>query len=598
MHTRNHPARAALIGLVALLLAACGGQAVTQPTAAPAAPNATEAGSAPTTAATVAGATAAPTAASSAQATPETAATTAPTTATTGNAGAGGSMLRWSIEGVSDLASIDPAKPQDSQSITVISQVFGGLIRLNEKLEVEPDGAASWQVSQDGTKYTFTLRDGLKFADGTPVTAGDFAYSINRALDPATASFGAPFQLGHIVGAKDVVDGKAKEATGVKATDDKTLELTLDAPLAYFLAQLSYPYTFAVPRKLVESGAKWEEGAYGTGPFKVKEWKHGQSIQLVANENYWRGKPGVEGILFPFNKDSETAFQLYQTGELDIMGSQQNPIPAAHLPEVQSKPDFQSAASLATRYVGFNNKKAPFDNLDVRRAFALATDKKTLAEQVLAGAVVPADRILPTGLVGTELPIKPLAFDAAAAKEALSKAGFADGKGLPAITLAYGQEGDNETVAQALQALWQETLGVKVTLQSYELATFSNNLNTTFYTPTEGLQFYISIWGADYPDPQNFLSQQLRTDTANNNGHFSDPDFDKLVDQADQLGGQAQLQQRLQLYNQAEQIAIDKVGWLPIYYPKFQILLNPRVKGIAVTPNGLVVPDWTKVSLN
>ena len=515
----------------------------------------------------------------------------------TGGAAATSDTLRWSIEGVSDLASIDPAKPQDAQSITVISQVFSGLVRLNEKLEVEPDSAASWQVSADGTKYTFTLRDDLKFADGSAVTADDFVYSINRALDPATASFGAPFQLGHIVGAQDVVAGKTKEASGVNAIDDKTLELTLDAPLAYFLSQLSFPYTFAVPRKLVESGAKWEEQAYGTGPFRVKEWKHGQSILLEANPNYWRGKPGVANILMSFNKDSETAFQLYQTGALDIMGSQQNPIPSAHLPEVQNKPDFQSAASLATRFIGFNNRKPPFDNVDVRRAFALATDKQTLAEQVLAGAVVPADRILPTGLVGTELPIKPLAFDAAAAKAALTNAGFTDAQGLPAITLAYGQEGDNETVAQVLQALWEENLGVKVSLQSYELATFSENLNTTFYTPTQGLQMYLSIWGADYPDPQNFLSQQLRTDTANNNGHFSDAEFDTLVDQADRLGGQEQLAQRLQLYNQAEQIAIDKVGWLPLYYPKFQILLNPRIKGIVVTPNGLVIPDWTKVSL-
>ena len=584
--------RSASVALFAALIAACSGQAA-QPTA--------PAASAPTAAGSAVSATAAPAqpAATAAPAQPAATAgsSAAATAAPMGGAAATSDTLRWSIEGVSDLASIDPAKPQDSQSITVISQVFSGLVRLNEKLEVEPDGAASWQVSADGKTYTFTLRDGLKFADGTAVTASDFAYSINRALDPSTASFGAPFQLGHIVGAQAVVDGKAKEASGVKAVDAKTLEVTIDAPLAYFLSQLTFPYTFAVPRKLVESSATWQEQAYGTGPFRVKTWKHGQSILLEANPNYWRGTPGVANILMSFNKDSETAYQVYQTGGLDIMGSQQNPVPSAHLAEVQTKPDFQSAASLATRFIGFNNRKPPFDNVDVRRAFALATDKQTLANQVLAGAVVPADRILPTGLVGTELPIKPLTFDDAAAKAALTKAGFTNAQGLPAITLAYGQEGDNETVAQALQALWEEQLGVKVNLQSYELATFSENLNTTFYTPTQGLQMYLSIWGADYPDPQNFLSQQLRTDTANNNGHFSDAEFDKLVDQADQLGGQAQLQQRLQLYNQAEQIAIDKVGWLPLYYPKFQILLNPRIKGMAVTPNGLVIPDWTKVSL-
>jgi peptide/nickel transport system substrate-binding protein/oligopeptide transport system substrate-binding protein len=579
MSTRRHTLAYAL-PLIVALLAACGGPGAASSTpGATSAPEATQASQ--------------PTAAQPTAAQPTAAQPTAAGDTQQGEA----DTLRWSLEGISDLTSIDPARPGDAPTITVINNVFGGLVRLDANLQVQPDGASEWSVSDDGLTYTFTLREGLKFADGTPVTAGDFVYSINRALAPDTASYGAPFQLGHIVGAQDVVDGKASEASGLKVADDRTLQITLDQPIAYFLAQLTYPYTFVVPKQLVESGADWETRAYGTGPYKVQEWKRGQSVLLSANENYWAGKPGIANILHVFNKDSETAFQLYQTGQLDIMGSQQNPIPAAHVAEVQNLPDFKSSASLATRYIGFNNQKAPFDNVDVRRAFALATDKATLAEQVLGGNVVPADRILPTGLVGTQLPITPLAFDQAAAKQALSKAGFADGQGLPPITLAYAQEGDNELVAQALQGLWQQNLGVQVTLQSYELATFSQNLNTTFYTPTEGLQFYLSIWGADYPDPQNFLSQQLRSDVPNNNGHYSNAEFDKLVDEADKLGNQADIDRRLQLYNQAEQIAIDEVGWLPLYYPKFQLLVRPRVQGLEVTPTGLVAPDWTKVML-
>jgi len=570
-----------LLSMLMLLLAACGGQ-----TAAPTKPAATVAPPAATVAPPAA--TVAPPAATVAS--PAASQTPAATLDDTGT-------LRWSLEGVSDLTSIDPAKPGDAPTITVINNVFGGLVKLNEKLEVVPDGASSWGVSADGKTYTFTIREGLSFANGVSVTADDFVYSINRALSPATASYGAPFQLNHIVGAKDVVDGKAKTASGIKASNPRTLEITLDAPLAYFLAQLTFPYTYVVPKALVESGANWEEKAYGTGPFTVAEWKHGQSIKLVPNERYWNGKPGIAGILHTFNKDSETAYQLYQTGELDIMGSQQNPVPSAHIAEVRDLPDFHTAASLATRYVGFNDLNPPFDNVDLRRALALGVDKKTLAEQVLGGTVVPAERILPTGLMGTDLPITPLAFDAVAAKAALAKAGFADGKGLPAITLAYGQEGDNEIVAQALQGLWKQSLGITVNLQSYELATFSKNLDTTFYTPTEGLQLYLSIWGADYPDPQNFISQQLHSNTSNNNGHFSDAELDKLTDHADQLGGQPDQQERLMLYNQAEQIAIDKVGWLPLYYPKFQVLLRPRVQGIVVTPSGLIIPEWAKVSV-
>ena len=314
----------------------------------------------------------------------------------------------------------------------------------------------------------------------------------------------------------------------------------------------------------------------------------------MANDSYWQGTPGIPNIMMPFTKDSETAFQLYQTGELDLEGSGQNPVPAAHIADVQNLPDFKSAAQLTTRYIGFNTQKPPFDKVEVRRAFAQAVDKATLANQVLAGSVVPADRILPTGLLGTQLPIKPLAFDAAAAKAALAAAGFASDQ---EITLAYGQEGDNETVVQALQSLWEQNLGVKIKLQSYELATFSKNLDTTYYTPTQGLQFYYSVWGADYPDPQNFLSLLLHTGNPNNNGHFSDPQFDQLVDEADKLGDRSQIERRIQLYNQAEQIAIDQVAWIPLFYPKLNILIRPRVEGMVVTPQGLIIPDWSKLKL-
>ena len=278
---------------------------------------------------------------------------------------------------------------------------------------------------------------------------------------------------------------------------------------------------------------------------------------------------------------------------MDIVGSQQNPIPSARLPEVKDSPDFHSAASFAVRYVGFNNKLAPFDNADVRRAFALAVDKATLANAVLNGAVAPTDRILPPGFTGSQLPIKGLAFDSAAAKQALTDAGYGESNPFPQVTFTYGVEGDNERVATFLQQQWKENLGVDVVLEPLELATFSKNLDTTYLTPEEGLQFYLSIWGADYPDPQNFVSQQLRSDSPNNNGHWENAQFDELAKQADTFLGSAE--ERLQLYNQAEQIAVDEVGWLPLYVPQFSVLIRPEVAGYSLTGQGLIFPDWTKV---
>lgn len=519
------------------------------------------------------------------------AATGAATTASTG----GAQKLIWSVEGVNELPGLDPANPQNAQSVLVINQIFGGLVKLDDKLNVVPDGAEKWTVSDDGKTYTFTIREGLKFADGTAVTAQNFADSINRALQPETASYGASFQLQHVVGAKDVAAGKAKTASGIEVVDDRTLKITTDENVPYFLAQLTYPVTFVVPMQAIaKDGANWTEKAFGTGPFRVKEWQHNQRLILEPNPYYWAGKPGVAEVDLPFFQDSETAYQLYRTGGLDIMGSQQNPVPSARVPEVKDSPDFKNVASFAVRYVGFNNKLAPFDNPDVRRAFAMAVDKATLADKVLNGAVAPTDRILPPAFPGSQLPVKGLAFDPAAAKAALEKAGYGASNPFPQVTFTYGSEGDNERVATFLQQQWKENLGVDVVLQPLELATFSDSLNTTYLTPDKGLQFYLSIWGADYPDPQNFISQQLRSDSPNNNGHFENADFDKLGKEADTFVGSAE--DRLKLYNQAEQIAVDQVGWLPLYVPQFSVLIKPDVNGVVPTGQGLIVPDWTKIT--
>jgi oligopeptide transport system substrate-binding protein len=465
--------------------------------------------------------------------------------------------LRWSIEGLSDLVTVDPAHSGDAPTNTVINLIFGGLVRFNERLEVVPDGASDWKVSDDGMVYTFTIRENLKFGDGSPVTADDFVFSFNRAMSPDVGAFAASAHFGHIVGADEVMSG----------------------------------------RTLLATNSDWRDVAFGSGPYRIKEWKRGESVLLEANEHYWQGVPGVQYILMPFNPNSEAAYESYERGELDIMGSQQNPVPSTMIARAQQSPDFRSSASLATRYVGFNQRIAPFDNLDVRRAFALAIDKTQLAEQVLDGQVVPADRILPKGLQGSQLPIRPLTFNAAAARAALAKAGYEDPSTFPPVTLTYGLEGDNQRVAEALQQMWQEHLNITVTLEGLELTAFSKRLDTTYTDPEQGLQFYYSIWGADYPDPHNFLSLLLRTDQPNNNGHYSNEQFDRLTLEADKLGRRSDIERRLQLYNQAEQIAIDEVAWLPVFYPKFSVMVHPRVQGISSTPQGLIVNDWSQLRL-
>ncbi|NJN68696.1 MAG: peptide ABC transporter substrate-binding protein, partial [Chloroflexaceae bacterium] len=468
-----------------------------------------------------------------------------------------------------------------------------------------PDGAAgwaeSWQVSEDGRTYTFHIRRNLRFGDdtGTPVTAHDFLYSINRALSPVTGAYSAPSHLKHIVGAADVIEGRAPTVSGVRAIDASTLEIELDAPLAYFLSWLASPNTFVVPRSLIErEGDAWTRHAFGTGPFRVREWRPREAVILEANPHYWRGMPGIDTISMPFFQDSDVAYQGYWQGSLDIVGNRQAGIPASLVAEVEDLPDFRSAPALAVRYVGFNNQLQPFDNMFVRKAFALAVDRQELTQRVLADTAEPSARILPQGLAGSKLPVSTLTFDPDAARAALRLAGYLSGQELPTLTLTYGQEGDNVLVAQTLQRFWRDTLGVTIQLEGLDLAMFSQRLDETFRDPQQGLQMYLSIWGADYPDPQNFLSQQLRTASPNNNGHWSNARFDELVDQADRMGRLEQREQRLEYYNLAEQIAITEVGWLPLYNPRMNILMRPGVHGLVFTPQDIVAPDWTMVRLD
>lgn len=502
----------------------------------------------------------------------------------------GGSTLTWSIEGISDLPSLDPAKASDSQGFTVIGLIYGGLVRLDGDLNVVPDLAEGWTVSDDGLTYTFTLRSDARFSDGSPVTPDDVIWSLVHAMDPNTGGWTGPYYLYNIVGAQDVIDGNSMELTGASAPDDHTVVLQVQQPSAYFLSQLTFGSAKIVSKAAAEADPTgWEAMPLSSGPFMVQEWNHGQNIILVPNRNYWQ-VPLVDTLTMPFIQDSETAYQLYRTGELDIMGSQQNGVPSVHIPEVESLPDFRQAASFVVRYVGFNNVTAPFSDFHVRRAFALAIDKDTLANQVLAGTVVPTDRILPLGIPSSELTVIGLHFDPAAAKAELDAAGVtADDLGT--IKLTYGVEGDNERVVTVLQSMWRENLGVDVQLEPLELTTFSARLNETYETPESGIQFYYSVWGADYPDPQNFISQQLRTGVGNNNGHYSNPVFDSLVDQADVMTDDAAA--RMQLYNQAEQIAVTEAGWLPLYNPRLNVLVKPYVDGIVFSGQGLVIPDYS-----
>ena len=514
-------------------------------------------------------------------------------------AASAGSVLRWSLEGVNELPALDPPLAGASQSVGVISLVFEGLVRLDSNLNIDPAGAESWDVKDGGKTFIFHIRKDLKFANGDAVTAEDFAYSLNRAFGKDFANGNAGYYLSNIVGSTDVTEGKAASISGVKVIDPQTLEIDLQTPSVYFLYQLTFPASFVVSKKAVEANpTNWTDLAYGTGPFMVKEWKHNQSITLVPNPNYWLGKPQLSEIDLPFIQDPATALKLYQTGQLDIMGTYN--FPTDQISTVQNNPDFKQFNQFFVAYIGFNNARKPFDNVKVRQAFAKAVDKDTLINKVLEGAVVRADTIIPPGMPGFNKDAANIqAFNKDEAKKLLADAGYPDGKDFPKVSLSINNQDPNYAkIAAALQQMWKENLGVDVQVNTEELSKFNDDLTATANDPTAAaaLDFYISVWGADYPDPQNFVSQQLRTGVGNNNGHYSNTEFDKLVDQADV---EPDLPKRLPLYQQAEQIALTEVGWLPLYYGKANLLFSSKVHGLVVTPQGIFPQtDWTKVTVD
>ena len=518
--------------------------------------------------------------------------------ASTTPAPATGGTLRWSLEGINELPALDPPLAGASQSVGVISLVFEGLVRLDSGLNVVSAGAESWDIKDGGKTFLFHIRKGLKFANGDPVTAEDFAYSLNRAFGSDFANGNAGYYLSNIAGSTDVTEGKATSISGVKVIDSQTLEIDLLTPSVYFLYQLTFPASFVVPKKAIDAKPQnWTDTAYGTGPFMVKEWKHNQNISLVPNPNYWLGKPQLAEIDLPFIQDPATALKLYQTGELDIMGTYN--FPTDQISQVSSSPDFKQVNQFFVTYIGFNNIKPPFNDVRVRQAFAKAVDKATLTTKVLEGVMVQADTIIPPGMPGFNASAAKIQeLNVADAKKLLADAGYPDGQGFPKVALSINNQDPNYAkIAAALQQMWKENLGVTIEINTEELAKFNDDLTATANKPDDpaALNFYISVWGADYPDPQNFVSQQLRTDVGNNNGHYSNVQFDELVDQADVETDQAK---RLSLYQQAEQIALTEVGWLPLYYGKANLLIRSTVNGLVVTPQGLFPQaDWTKVTV-
>jgi oligopeptide transport system substrate-binding protein len=504
-------------------------------------------------------------------------------------------ILRIADEGESDLASIDPPSPSagDAQSNVVEALVFGGLVRLDQNLRVQPNAASSWTISGGGKVYTFTLRPGLKWGDGTVVTADDVVWSLNRAFDPAYASGGVSFYLSHIVGGLAVTNKKAKTVSGIEAIGTNKVRITLDSAAAVFLDDLAYSVAYLVPRGQVQADPKnWTEHAAALGPFIVKQWKHNQEIDLVPNPNYWRGKPKLAGVNVEFIQNTETAYNLYKTGAVDIMGLIN--FPGNHLKDVQGTPDLHSTPQLFTELLTLNEHHKPLDNPLVRQALSYAVNRATITK-LLNNRFLPAHGMLPPGMPGYDAKAAGQVYDPKKAQALLAKAGYPGGKGFPKITLNIdGGDNDGQTKAIALQEFWKQVLGITVSLNQLDHAAYINALTAR----TFDLAFI--QWGADYPDPQDFLSLIFYSTSPDNNGYYVNATFDRLTAQADVMPHDSPA--RYQKYDQAEQLLLGDAGIIALDWGKANVLIRPSVHGLQLTALGggslLAAPNWADVTVS
>lgn len=491
--------------------------------------------------------------------------------------------------GTADVATMDPAQGPDANSAVAVGMVYSGLVKFDKNLNIVPD-QANWSISDDRKTYTFTLKPGLKFSDGTPVTARTYVYTLTRALFPEVKSPIAAFFLGNIAGASDVANGKTKILKGVQAINNTTLQITLTQPAEYFLDIMANSIGFALNENVIDQYGEmnWPlevaGNGVGTGPFMVKEWTHNSRMVLVPNPNWYGAKTKLKEVDMIFVNDPSTAFKAYQAGQYNFTWN----ITAQDLATAKGQAGFTDQSLLQTDLLFFNNTKPPFNNVAVRQAFAYAIDKNTLVSAIFKGGAIPAPTIIPPGMPGYQPGYKGIPFDAGMARSLLQSV-YPDTSKIPPITFSFPSSQVSPFEAQALQQMWQNALGIQVKLNAVELNAY--NMETQVQPPV--VQFGFTQWTADYPDPYDWLALNLLSTAANNSGDWHNPSFDQAVAQAEQSTGAA----RIQLYNQAEKIAITDVGWLPVDHETMSAVIPSYVHGVSLNGTGLYFGDWSDVYL-
>jgi len=486
-----------------------------------------------------------------------------------------------------DPETIDPQLNSTVGGSIIIANTFEGLVTFDKDLKAVPGTAEEWKVSDDGLVWTFKIRENAKWSDGKPVTAGDFVYAWQRAVDPdVPCDYAYMFDM--IKNGTKAYKGEVSpEELGVKAIDDKTLEVTLEAPAPYMVEIFGFATLSPVRKDIIEKDPeRWAftpELAVSNGPFKLASYSQNDVLKLVPNEEYWaRDRVKLEELNFVFILEQSTALSAMEAGDVDGIDE----VPNQEIPRLQAESeDFIIAPYLGVYYYVFNLTKEPFDDVRVRKAFAKAIDRNAIVTTVTLGGQVPATGYVPSGVTfagedfrkaGGDYGMDPMAAQVEEARKLLAEAGYPNGEGLPKITLQYNTSENHKRIAEAIQEMWNQNLNVNVEL---------TNMETRVHYPAleEGnFQIARAGWIGDYNHPMTFLDLLL-SDSGNNYTQVRNEEFDRIINEAKLAPDE---KKQAELMHKAEDIIMENMTVLPIYYYTLPMMMGKYVKGWYRSPLG------------
>ncbi len=468
--------------------------------------------------------------------------------------------------------------------LRILGALFEGLLRRGEHPgEVKPGVAQHWKASADGLRYTFHLRP-CRWSDGSPLTAGDFVYSWRRFVDPITASeYGSLLKI--VRNGNPVRQSKMPvDSLGIHALDDSTVMVELEYPVSFFLDLCAFEPFAPVPRQAIERyGTQWTEpgNLIGNGPFELSKWERNASIEVKRSRSYWDVKrTGLSAVSFKAVEDQLTAFNMFLAGEADWLFS----LPPSKIDAAKATPGFFTGQMYGTYYLLFNCANKGYNSPLLRKALAYAIDRKTLTERILKGLPKPATGFVPPTPdfpgAGMEL------YDPTKAREFLRASGYSARKPPEQLQILFNNSESNKTIAEVIQQMWKETLGLEAELVNFEWK--------VYLAQTKGKR-YPSVarasWIGDFADPISFLELGV-SDNGNNRSGYSNPRYDSLIARTWSVPDPVE---RKRVMAEAERLLMEDMPVAPIYFYALSELRTPRLRH--ATPNPLGMYDWKAITL-